>query len=55
MFAMPWGRTSTSHVAPDEEIRPFLELYFLIGRNDVEIADLLKSHYDTNLYGISVK
>ena len=26
-------------------------MYYSIGRNDVEIVDLLKAHYDTNVYG----
>ena len=37
--------------APEEIIRPHIELYFSIGRSDVEIVDLLKAHYDTNVYG----
>ena len=37
--------------APEEIIRPHIEMYFSIGRSDVEIVDLLKAHYDTNVYG----
>jgi hypothetical protein len=37
--------------APEEIIRPHIELYFSIGRSDVEIVELLKVHYDTNVYG----
>ena len=37
--------------APEEIIHPHIELYFSIGRSDVEIVDLLKAHYDTNVYG----
>ncbi|KAF8522943.1 hypothetical protein BU17DRAFT_86522 [Hysterangium stoloniferum] len=39
---------------PDESIQEPLRQYYELGLSDVKIAELLKEHYDTNNYGLSV-
>jgi hypothetical protein len=39
-------------IAPDEIIKGPLTDYYAMGINDVEITELLKSHYDTTIYGL---
>ncbi|KAF8510512.1 hypothetical protein BU17DRAFT_77669 [Hysterangium stoloniferum] len=40
--------------SPDESIQEPLRQYYELGLSDVKIAELLKEHYDTNNYGLSV-
>ncbi|KIJ93582.1 hypothetical protein K443DRAFT_27227, partial [Laccaria amethystina LaAM-08-1] len=46
------GKNQHKPCPPDDLIKDHLCLYFSIGRSDVEIVDLLKSHYDTQRYGM---
>jgi len=38
--------------APDDNIRGPLTQFVGMGLSDVDIADLLKEHYDTSMYGL---
>ena len=39
-------------LAPEEDIRRPFQEYFDLGCSDVQITDLLKSHYDNETYGL---
>ena len=39
-------------IAPDVDIQGPMEEYFKMGVSDVQMGDLLKAHYDSNVYGL---